>query len=502
MRQSGELADELVLKQGLAWKRGRKRLSSWKRRFLVLRPSSLSYHQTSQDGTHQRFLELTQSSQVVALPRKHQYALEVSTKTFPSLTIRTDTEQDFEAWKLAIESAIRHAPCWTSIRLGLLGNAQNLVFPRFVANLAFPPKTRKALGEREIVLEVGREWVRIVVLPIPPEDVLAKRLFLHACDVALVAEGGEDADVGFSKHLSANTPYMLVGVGASRGTFQANVDRAKLLPGCSAYAQIDDLGNVQEVEQVFLDCVSLAMDYGSRTAPSTTTPPLKPVKSAISLLPWSRKANSSSSVKLVNRDDQDDDDDEDEENARPIVKRPGVEEQDTEDEEDEDEEEDEDDDAGSMVSVEMDEEGDERAKQDFGISTAKEDAQYTATRLHKHSRSSHRSLNNLDNIEEGEDREAPGAVVGLPVETARPSVVNFLQRHNRLVQEQLLAMRQERQTQQRVLNEFKPIPELSFLDELKLQRKKLPAANTATSTATTEGGEFQARRNKSNAVFF
>ncbi|KAH9256274.1 hypothetical protein BASA81_005495 [Batrachochytrium salamandrivorans] len=496
----GELADELVLKQGLVWKRGRKRLSSWKRRFLVLRPSSLSYHQTSENGIHQRFLELTQSSQVVALPKKHQYALEVSTKTFPSLTIRTDTEQDFEAWKLAIEGAIRHAPCWTSIQLGLLGNAQNLIFPRFIANLTFPPKTRKIWGEREIILEVGREWVRIVVLPIPIEDVLNKRQFLHACDVVLVTTSmveGEDVDVSFNKHLLSNTPYMLVGVGANRGTFQANLDRAKLLPGCNAYSQIDDLGNVQEIAQVFLDCVGLVMDSSSRTI----TPPLKPVKSAISLLPWSRKANSSSSVKLINRGEAEDEDDE---TTLPI-KRPAVEEQDTEEDEEDEEDEDEDDDAGSMVSVEVDEEEDERARQDFGISTAKEDAQYTATRLHKHSRSSHRSINtnNLDNIEEGEDKETPTSVA-LPVENARRSVANFVQRHNRLVQEQLLVMRQEKQTQQRVLNEFKPIPELSFLEELKLQRTKLPSATTTTAIAEDKivGGEFQTRTNKSNAVFF
>lgn len=506
-----EFPDELVLKQDLVWKRGNtKRLATWKRRFLVLRPSSLSYHQNGLNAAG--YIELCQSTEIVRQPSKHAFALEVNTKPFPPLTIRMDTEEEFEAWRIAIESAVRHAPCWPSIRLALVGDFRGM-YARFVANLQFPPKRREKSSTEEIVMEMGREWVRLVVMQIGAEEMTHKRAFLSRCDVVLVVTTAQDVntvDLQFAKHTSA--PYLVVYFGAQRGTFQANADKVKQqLSHCHGYCQIEDVNNSAiEIERVFLDCVGLVVVEEQRQLPL----PVKSASSAKSLLPWLRKAasNSSSSVKLVHNND--DEEEEEEEQSLPIRRAAPAtaeEEVDTEFGTDDDEDDD-DDDAGSMVSVEVDETEQQHANQDFGLSSMQEDAQYSVKIQLKKERSIYRmqqqqrSQDLLPDIEETEV-EVQKPIISA-AEQSRKTVVGFLHRHNKLVEEQLLTMRQQRETQQRVLHEAKPLPTLSYLEELKQQKHKLPAAVVVVE----EGGEKSAHggnsylaflnKQRPNAVFF
>lgn len=113
LTQGEELEHEPILKQGMVLKRGRKITSQWKKRYFVLRPTTLSYHAGADtERAERRYIEITQSSTVTHRPDKHPLAFQVRTPGFRKITARCESEEELQLWMSAIEECIRRAPAW------------------------------------------------------------------------------------------------------------------------------------------------------------------------------------------------------------------------------------------------------------------------------------------------------------------------------------------------------------------------------------------------------
>lgn len=105
------LQEEPQLRHGMLWKRGRKVTSLWKRRYFVLRPTTLSYH-TGDSSSERRFIELTQATSVILRKDKHPLAFEIKTKNSRKITVKGESEEDVAEWVSAIEDCVQQAPAW------------------------------------------------------------------------------------------------------------------------------------------------------------------------------------------------------------------------------------------------------------------------------------------------------------------------------------------------------------------------------------------------------
>jgi GTPase SAR1 family protein len=115
-------ADEPIIKEGMVLKCGRKITSTWKRRYLVLRPTTLSYHAGENASVgERRYIEISQGTVVEAKPDIHPFCFQVRTPGFRKITARAKNQEDLVCWIAAIQEVISRAPV-QPIRVVVVGD--------------------------------------------------------------------------------------------------------------------------------------------------------------------------------------------------------------------------------------------------------------------------------------------------------------------------------------------------------------------------------------------
>ena len=169
-KETEELPPEPILKEGLVWKRGRKVTSTWKRRYFILRESTLSYHiGVDSEDNERRFIEITQNSTVTHRTDKHPFAFQVRTPGFRKITAKCDAEEEFQSWFIAIEDCIRRAPSWP-IKCVVVGDDEEATFGKRVMVNRYLDACRSKEGEAKLVnphgyTQVNKSRTRIVKTP-------------------------------------------------------------------------------------------------------------------------------------------------------------------------------------------------------------------------------------------------------------------------------------------------------------------------------------------------
>jgi GTPase SAR1 family protein len=590
-KEREELSHEPLLKQGMVLKCGRKVTSQWKKRYFVLRPTTLSYHAgMDTDRAERRYIEITQNTTVTLRPDKHPLAFQVRTPGFRKITARCETEEELNLWISAIEECIKRAPAWP-IKCVVVGDDEEYTSGKRVLVHRYLEackgkmedgeakmtnshgytlnksrtrivKTPDELGNVDILLEYEKgEWIKLMLWHLDGSEECTKlrALAYPNTDIFIIVFSVSSAK-SFEKvesylkeikavanRASSTAPapiYLLVGTRVSSELvaigFQVAEDKARSL-GFSGYVECR-VDTLEDCEQMFTDAVRLVVEktevvftgsegvsdharQGSgflgaiaarlrkkaiqedkaeselgRTPPSQTTlpggdgssPDVSPSNSKrrgfftgsserlVSAAMSPGKSSLSKRADPINQST--------ESSSKSMVRSSAA-------------DGDEDSDEGSLIGVEVDETEEEakaRAERDFGLTSMKEDAQYTQKVLSRtnsrrsgdqpsHS-SSHRSMGKeLFDIEEtaAEDRERE--LEELRQRDAKRErelermkmMMDSLKSLNKTVEEQLRAMREELA----VLNK-KSGGKVNAMPAIMTVKEPIPALKLPPSTAS------------------
>lgn len=519
--ENPEAVSEPILKEGMVWKRGRKVTSTWKRRYFVLRPSTLSYHLgvESTNDNERRFIQITQNSTVTHRPDKHSFCFQVWTPGYRTITSRCESEEEMSSWITAIEECISRAPAWP-IKCCVVGEEEEPTFGKQVMVTHYlnackgksadgetviqnpykytqvnkaktrVVKTPDEFGNLDIMWEYEKDaWVKLMLWNLDGRDQFAKlrSLSYPHSDMYIVVFSVSDfpsfekVDL-YMKEIRAsvkaassdqNPLFLIVGTRLSRELVQVGFNQAEQKArelGANGYVECR-LDSEEECEQVFADAIRLIIEKQVTVYASTTDPDPDPGR-----LQSSNRFLSSLKMPFLKRKGAESVADESPENSpssaktrsrgffrsatRTVQLEKTVSGRTVEKVVDDGEEAEDSEEEGSLIGVEVEESEQGREERDFGFDQLKEDPAYTQKVLSRATSggirrpgdiSTKMSSSELFDIHETPAEEREKELHDLRKRDAKrekelnhmKSMMDSLQTHNRIVEEQLSLMRTE-----------------------------------------------------------